>query len=129
MYANDPNRWFNAAVALKDAQKFEQAQAEFRRVIRETDATGGMAMDAAYYIAICDYLAEKNDDAIRGFQELIRNYPTNSRIPEALYHIGLCHFRAGRDADGIAQMREVIARYPRLIWAKYAQDRLSEHVK
>ena len=127
VYANDPNRWFNAAVALKDAQKFEQAQAEFRRVIREADAIGGMAMDSAYYIAICDYLAEKNDDAIRGFQELIRNYPTNSRIPEALYHIGLCHFRAGREADGIAQMREVIARYPRLIWAKYARDRLNEH--
>ena len=127
IYTNDPNRWFNEAINLKDTKQFEEAREKFRRVIRESSPVSGISADSVYYIAICYYLEQDNPAAITAFEELIAQYPQGPRTPEAYYHIGLCYFRMGQEQQGIEQMRFVVEYYPNSIWAGYAKERLQEH--
>jgi TolA-binding protein len=127
IYTNDPHRWFNAGVKLKDATRFDEAREKFRNVLEKASPVSGLAEDSSYYIAICYYLQNDNSAAIAAFQELIEKHPNSLRIPEAYYHIGLCYFRMRKEQEGIAQMRFVTEKYPNSIWAVYAEDRLREH--
>ncbi len=127
IYTNDPHRWFNTGVTLKDARRFDEAREKFRNVLMTTSPVSGLAEDSAYYIAICYYLQNDNLAAITAFQELIKKHPNGHRTPEAYYHIGLCYFRMGKEKQGISQMRFVVEKYPNSAWAGYAKDRLREH--
>jgi TolA-binding protein len=127
IYTNDPNRWFNEAINLKDAKHFEEARRKFRQVIRESSPVSGISADSAYYVAICYYLEQDNPAAIAAFEDLIAQYPQGPRTPEAYYHIGLCRFSLGQEQQGIDQMRFVGEHYPNSIWAGYAKERLKEH--
>ena len=126
IYVGEPHRLFNTSVKLKDAKRFEEARAGFRSVMEQAP-TADIGADSAYYIAITWYLENRNEEAIAAFDELIRRYPHNLRVPEAQYHVGLCRFRQGDEAGGIEQMRMVIERFPGSPWANYATDRLREH--
>lgn len=126
VYADDPQRWFNAGIKLKDTQRYGEARENFRRVIAHTGPVSGLAAESAYYIATSHYLEKDDPAAIQAFQELIRMFPRSSWVPEAQYHIGLSYLRMGQLPEAFAQMRSVIARYPHTRWAGYATDRLKK---
>ncbi|MDM8524099.1 6-pyruvoyl-tetrahydropterin synthase-related protein [Desulfococcaceae bacterium HSG8] len=127
VYSEDPNRWFNEGVKLRDAKRFDEAREKFRKIIRKESPMSGLVADSAYFIAICHYLENDNRAAIKAFEELIEKYPHGSRNPEAYYHIGLCYLRTEAVEQGIAQLRLLTGKYPNTIWAGYAKDRLREY--
>lgn len=126
IYTSDANRIFNNGVRLKDAKRFDDARAAFRKVLVEQPFSSS-AQDSAYYVAICYYLEKRDNETIDAFRKLIADYPENRWIPEAWYHIGLCQFRLGRKAEGIATMNQVIRDYTGTEWVNYAHDRLAEN--
>jgi hypothetical protein len=126
MYADDPQRWFNAGIKLKDAQRYGEAREKFRRVIAHTGPVSGLAAESAYYIATSHYLEKDDPAAIQAFQELIRMFPRSSWVPEAQYHIGLSYLRMGQLPQAFAQLRHLIEQYPHTRWAGYATDRLKK---
>ncbi|MDD5286954.1 MAG: 6-pyruvoyl-tetrahydropterin synthase-related protein [Desulfuromonadaceae bacterium] len=126
IYASDMNRIFNRGVRLRDAKRFDEARADFRKVLADQPASK-LSHDSAYHLAICYYLENKNVEAIAAFRKMIADYPKSQLAPEALYHIGLCQFRLGEKTEGVATMKRVIQEYPGADWAKYANDRLAEN--
>jgi tetratricopeptide (TPR) repeat protein len=125
IYTGEPGRWFNRAVEHKDRKQFDRAREEFRRVASSLPKTN-LALESAYYTAICYYLEERWSEAIQAFGSLIKDYPKGSRTPEAHYHIGRCHFRLGEEKLGIERMRFLIKEYTGNQWARFARDRLKE---
>ena len=73
-YTNDTNRLFNRAVQLRDAKRFDEARAAFRKVLIEQPFSN-LSHDSAYYVAICFYLENKNSEAITAFRKLIADSP------------------------------------------------------
>jgi hypothetical protein len=126
IYTSDADRMFNKAVYLKDAKRYEEARAAFRKVALEQPFTN-MSRNSAYYVGICYYLEEKNTEAIAAFRKLISDYPESLQVSAAWYHIGLCQFRIGRKAEGAATLNQIIHDFPGTEWATYAADRLAEN--
>ncbi len=127
IYANDPNRWFNESVKLKDAKRFAEAREGFHRILKEVNPMSGLAADAYYFIAVCYYLENNHTEAIKAFEEMVRQHPDGSRTPEALYHIGVSYLQMRQTQKGIEQLRAITEKYPHSVWTNYSKDRLREH--
>ena len=127
VYANDPHRWFNEAVRLRDVRQFDEARIRFNRVLEKVAPVSGLALDSLYHIGVSYYLEGKLPEAVRSFEKLTASNPQGSWAPEARYHIGLCYLQQGQTHEGVAQLRLVTEKYPYSVWAGHARQRLEEH--
>jgi len=125
-YINEPSRIFQRAIRQKDAQRYDDARKGFEHALESAGPLSNMAVESAYYIAICYYLENRNREAVDAFKKMIRDFPRGNRVQEARYHIGLCWFRLGQKTKGIKAMKELIRRSPESPWAERAGERLRE---
>jgi TolA-binding protein len=52
------------------------------------------------------------EEAIAEFQILVRDFPTNTKVPSALNNQGYSYSRLGQNANAIALFQQVISEYP-----------------
>ena len=115
----------NEGIQARDRKEYDVAAERFRRVL-ERAPLSGTAEQAAYYLAIVQYLRGDMEGTIRLFVEMIRVYPTSPFVPEGYYHIGLAHLKSGRPAEARGVFEMVVEDFPDSAWARYAGDRLTE---
>jgi TolA-binding protein len=126
VYAHNTNRWFNKAIRLLQAGRFDEAQTLFQRIVRKEDPITNLAAESAYYAAFCDERQNNVSAAIQGFLRLIETYPHGSRTPEALYYLGTDYFETGEAHKGREYLQQLADRYPSSAWGKQALERLEK---
>lgn len=120
-----PGVLLNEGIQARDRGNYETADALFRRILDRAPASGA-AEQAAYYLAIVQYLRGDMEGTIRLFYDMIRVYPTSPFVPEGYYHIGLAHLRSNRISVARTTFQKVVQDFSDTAWARYAQDRLAE---
>jgi tol-pal system protein YbgF len=85
---------------------------------QRTVSAGGAAPavdDAAaqlYSGAYGDYLDERYELCVQGFEEYLRLYPTSASADNSLYWTGMCQRQLGRMAEARRAFQQVVADYP-----------------
>ncbi|MHC4277341.1 MAG: tetratricopeptide repeat protein [Planctomycetota bacterium] len=70
-------------------------------------------------IAKVDFNRNKYAEAIKGFEQVVEQYPECDCTPEAMYWLGVSSYRLTGSADGMtAVWQELVEKYPDSIWAK-----------
>ncbi len=73
----------------------------------------------AFGIAKVDFNRRKYAEAIKGFEQVVEQYPECDCTPEAMYWLGVSSYRLTGSADDMtAVWQELIEKYPDSIWAK-----------
>jgi soluble lytic murein transglycosylase len=65
--------------------------------------------------------ADRDDEAIRWYREVVKQYPRTAWAEEAQYLSGWLEFNRGRFREAIAPLEETLRRYPRSKWADDAR--------
>lgn len=73
---------------------YELAVAALRKVV-EDYSDSKLAADAAYWLAYYQELSGKNNDALLGYYQLIKNYPYSQNVPEAIWRLGRLYYWSG----------------------------------
>ncbi|MHC4197977.1 MAG: tetratricopeptide repeat protein, partial [Planctomycetota bacterium] len=61
----------------------------------------------------------KYAEAIKGFEQVVEQYPECDCTPEAMYWLGVSSYRLSGSADGMtAVWQELVEKYPDSLWAK-----------
>ena len=120
-----PDVMLNEGIQARDRGELDKAEDLFRRALKESPASG-VGEQAAYYLAIVQFLRGDMEGTIRLFQEMIRVYPTSPFVPEGYYHIGLAHLKAGRMPDARLVWQKVLREFGESAWAVHSRDRLAE---
>lgn len=84
--------------------------------------TGGVTPQRMYDTAYEHYAAGRYAEAVSGFEELLKAYPTSARAPLAQQFIGEAEFSQNRIEQAIAAYNLVIQNYPKsdqVPWAYY----------
>ena len=95
--------------------------------------TGGVTPQRMYDTANEDYALGRYAQAVSGFEEFLKTFPTSTRAPNAQYYLGEAEFYQNRIEQAIAAYSLVIQNYPKsdqVPWAYYkrgmAQSRLQQ---
>jgi hypothetical protein len=120
-----PDVMLNEGIQARDRGELDKAEDLFRRALKESPASG-VGEQAAYYLAIVQFLRGDMEGTIRLFQEMIRVYPTSPFVPEGYYHIGLAHLKAGRTPDARTVWEKVLREFRESAWATHSRERLAE---
>lgn len=95
--------------------------------------TGGVTPQRMYDTANEDYALGRYAQAVSGFEEFLKTFPTSTRAPSAQYYMGEAEFYQNRIEQAIAAYSLVIQNYPKsdqVPWAYYkrgmAQSRLQQ---
>lgn len=83
--------------------------------------SGGRAAEALFHGARGLSRADRDDDAIRWYKEVVRKYPSTSYAEEAQYLVGWLEFNRGRFREAIPGLEQLLRRYPRSKWADDGQ--------
>ncbi len=79
--------------------------------------SGERAVSAAFHGARALSRVDRDDEAIVGYQDVVRRYPRSRWAAEAQYLSGWLEFNRGRYREGLAALRTMIERFPRTPWA------------
>lgn len=120
-----PGVLLNEGIQARDRGDLDSAADRFHRVLAHAPASGA-AEQAAYYLAIVQFLRGDMDGTIALFLNMIRVYPFSPFVPEGYYHIGLAHLKSNRPEDARTTFRKVTEEFLETAWARHAQDRLAE---
>lgn len=120
-----PGVLLNEGIQARDRGDLDSAADRFHRVLAHAPASGA-AEQAAYYLAIVQFLRGDMDGTIKLFLDMIRVYPFSPFVPEGYYHIGLAHLKSDRHDDARTAFRKVTEEFRETAWARHAQDRLAE---
>jgi tol-pal system protein YbgF len=95
--------------------------------------TGGITPQRMYDTAYEDYALGRYAQAVSGFEEFLKTFPTSTRAPSAQQYLGEAEFYQNRVEQAIAAYSLVIQNYPKsdqVPWAYYkrgmAQSRLQQ---
>ena len=73
-----PDYWYEDAMKLFEQDNFAEALEGFRKVYEVANTTG----ESLYYMALCYYDLDQNDNAARYFQEYLDTYPAGPHVME-----------------------------------------------
>jgi len=82
---------------------------------------GSQAAEAMFHGARALSRADRDDDAIRWYQQVVTGYPGTAYAQEAQFLIGWLDFNRGRYKEAVAPLELSLARYPRSKWADDAR--------
>jgi len=103
-------------------------------LIQVHDQMGGRAAQALFHGARALSRADRDDEAIRWYGEVVRKYPRTEFAAEAQYLSGWLEYNRGDFRAALPGLEGLLARYPRSKWADdavwylgYAHYLLGEH--
>lgn len=80
-----PDIWYNQAMQLFEQNEFNKALELFTKVYEKENTTG----ESLYYMGLCCYDTDKNEDATKYFQEYIDTFPEGPHVAECMYLISM----------------------------------------
>ncbi len=87
---SDAAKEYYNAVSLFSQQKYEEALAEFKRIVN----SGGdqeYAVKSVFEIGRCLFSLEDYDGCVRHFTAMIQKFPKHPDLPDALFYVGRCY--------------------------------------
>ena len=79
-----PDLWYKQAMQQFEQDNFKEALALFTKVYEKENTTG----ESLYYMGLCNYDMDKNDEAKKYFQEYMETFPEGPHVVECEYLIG-----------------------------------------
>jgi tol-pal system protein YbgF len=95
----------------------------FKQFLTLSDDSAKQA-EAQFWIGECFYSDNNLEDAIAEFDNFIRTYPSDTRIPGAMYKKAVAYFRLKKPSISKTVLQEIVKKYPKSPEAKLAKERL-----
>jgi tol-pal system protein YbgF len=114
------------SAALKDnmAAKYTLATSEFQQVI-QTNPNDPLAGNSYYYLGEIDYHAGKFTNAVRNYDHVLTQYPSNPKIPVSRLHKAMALLQMKERDAAVTEFRALIQRFPNSPEAAQARTKLS----
>jgi tol-pal system protein YbgF len=80
--------------------------------------------EGQFWIGECLYSDNKLEDAVVEFDNFIKGYPTDSRIPGAMFKKAIAYFRLKKSSISKTIFQDIIKKYPNSAEAKLAKERM-----
>jgi len=71
-----------------------------------------VSKEQMFSIAYTDFISEKYNVAILGFEDFIKNNPDSDKVDNAYYYLGLCYFNLEKYRESIKAFDTIINDYP-----------------
>jgi TolA-binding protein len=112
--------------ALKDymAAKYALATSEFGEVI-QTNSADPLAGNSYYYLGEIDYRAGKFTNAVKDYDHVLTQYPSNPKIPVSHLHKAQAMLQMKDRDGGVAELRALVQRFPNSPEAAQARTKLN----
>ncbi|HKA90347.1 MAG TPA: transglycosylase SLT domain-containing protein [Haliangiales bacterium] len=95
-------------------QKYDRAA---KLLLGVADAMGPLAANAMFHGARAWSRADRDDEAIRLYRDVVKRYPSTPQAAEAQFLSGWLEFNRGRYREGIPGLRGVLDRFGSSKWA------------
>ena len=118
-----PDVLYNNALRDYNGGNTDLAKQEFSDYVKNY-ANTDLAGNAYFYLAEINYRAANYPEAIKGYDQVIQNFPDGNKAASAELKKGLALLESGQKDAGISALRHVVQRYPRTNEAMQAKDRL-----
>ena len=79
-----PDLWYKQAMQQFEQDHFKEALELFTKVYEKENTTG----ESLYYMGLCNYDMDKNDEAKKWFNEYLQTFPEGPHVVECEYLIG-----------------------------------------
>ncbi len=120
----DANSDYNAAFALVQAKRSDEAIAAFQAFVKKyPDST--YQPNANYWLGQLYYNKGQKDSAVHYFALVVKSYPKSPKAPDAFYKVGTVMQEKGDKEKAKAVYQQVISKYPGTSAATQAQKKLS----
>ncbi|MBU1628428.1 tol-pal system protein YbgF [bacterium] len=103
---------------------FDLAILGFKQFMTLTTDPAKLA-EAQFWIGECYYSDNKLEDAIVEFDNFIRGFSKDSKVPGAMFKKAIAYFRLKKSSISKTIFQEIIKKYPESAEAKLAKERLS----
>jgi tetratricopeptide (TPR) repeat protein len=102
---------------LTSTNNFGKALAAYNEFLAKWPDTKGandqlLAPEALLQIGQCQAALSKPAEALKTYQTLVEQYPTNSLAAQAAYNIGGSYFALGKTNEMMAALRDYVKNYP-----------------
>lgn len=98
LLAGTPKKQYEAAFALLEETRYEQAHEAFSRFI-DANPTHGLAQNAAYWRAESLYARKMYPEAAKSYALNLRQYPEGRKAPDNMVKLGLALLKLGRSEE------------------------------
>lgn len=108
-------------IALVGTKEYRDAMTQFTRFLNDnphnpdapnSETIQNQRMEAAFWIVEAEYQADLLQNAVRGYQTFLSEYPTSNRAEEALYGLGWAQFRLRQFNESAATFTRLLREYP-----------------
>ncbi len=116
-------RSFDAAMAMYKAGQYANAATAFNSFT--LNYAGSVFASQAHYWLGNSYYAQRDwKGAILALQNLLKNFPESSRVPDAMLNIAACQLELKDKKESRKTLQEVMAKFPGTEAAQAAKTRL-----
>lgn len=91
----------------------------------ECDLSAMTRDSLSFRVAEKSYLAARNADAVRAFEDYLESFPKGYYVDDVLFYLSDCHLKEGETFGAIERMKQLVAR-PRCRYTEQVADRLAE---
>jgi tetratricopeptide (TPR) repeat protein len=128
---DDPTLHYALGEKYYARRMWEKSRAHYGKVVElDPKNKGGLADDAAFYVALV-FRREKNwDSSIDGFRSLIKSYPESELREDAEVYIPYIYANAGDSTQAVKYYREFLTKYPEskeVDWVKEQITKIENH--
>jgi tol-pal system protein YbgF len=115
---------YQAAFNKLKAGNYEQAGLGFEAFLADYE-TSELRDNAQYWLAETHYVRKDFEAALRGFLEVITDYPGSRKLADAWLKIGYCNYELGNEEEAQRALNTAITRFPESTAARLAKERIT----
>lgn len=116
---------YQTAYQLIKEKKFSDAAETLQGMLKKYPG-GQFAANAHYWLGELYGVMGQNDQALREFTTVIKQFQESSRVPDAEFKLGLIYSTQSRWADAKSAFKRVVNKYPNSTSARLAKEQLKE---
>ena len=116
-------RSFDAAMAMYKAGQYANAATAFNSFTLNY-ASSVFASQAHYWLGNSYYAQRDCKGTISALQNLLKNFPENSKVPDAMLNIASCQLELKDKKESRKTLQEIMAKFPGTEAAQAAKTRL-----
>jgi tol-pal system protein YbgF len=120
-----PESLYQSGVDLYKEGEFSKARDAFKRFL-ETNSKDPLAANAHYWLGETYYSERNFEEAILEFQEVIKNYPDNNKVPAALLKQGYSWKETGNAKRARITLKKLVETFPSSPEAAKAKEKLKD---
>ena len=87
--------------------------------------TSDLRDNAQYWLAETHYVRKNFKAALKGFLEVITDYPASRKLADAWLKIGYCNYELGNEDEAHRALNTAITRFPESTAARLAKERIT----